>query len=743
MSRFTLKRRAISARALLLTSFLLLFSAGCDRKKQHSQAMPTPTQRHRVFVEDWLGALNQELREQAEDVATGSAIQTLVAAERARPWDARKETGLKYSNLLISLYPERQFHKVFAQSSGLTPRGEAVFKVLKDADRHALRPSDYLVERIEELDTRLRELSSGEPHWSEVKLSGEEADQLVDWMREHQLEPADPQTRRDILGALVGAAAPTIVEKEEDDAEQKPGARPEPEVHTPQVLPSPVPRVTEKMGAFLEAFSKNAGLNAELEARVADGVLRYARDMRHFNLAREDWRDFKKAGGSSAIIFARMEETFDKIYNAEPREIAELMAALEPGHPQYKKLLAERERYQEIAESGGWERVAKTALNPGARSANVAKLRQRLAAEGLLPAARIDAPEELDADNQPAEQRDGQRDEQGRDDAPDLVDDELIEAVKAYQETHQFEATGEPDNIFWRSLNVPVQRRIRQIELSMQRWRETQYRDEANYIMVNIPDFHAEVFRDYERQLRFRVVVGNAKRVCDPETKQWTYPHATPIMMASLDHMIFNPYWYVPQSIVKNELEPKMSRDPDYLEKNGYEVVTMNGRETIRQVPGPDNALGLVKFIFPNADNIYMHDTPTKRYFDFKMRAFSHGCVRVHEPEKLATFLLEHNEKDETFDTEELLASDRQKYIELGDKMPVFIEYKTVHVDDEGRANFLADIYRDDQLKLIEDPEEREEYLSCEVPRPSAPDLWGDGAEASPQPSEVESDIGP
>ena len=223
---------------------------------------------------------------------------------------------------------------------------------------------------------------------------------------------------------------------------------------------------------------------------------------------------------------------------------------------------------------------------------------------------------------------------------PRVVDKELVEAVKSYQETHQFRPDGESTGGFWRSLNVPISRRIEQIELTIQRWRESHYQGERDFIMASIPDFHAEVFRDGKRVMRFRVVTGNNRRTCDPETKKWVYPNATPVQMAQLDHVIVNPYWYVPRRIITEELEPKMSADPDYLEKNGYEKVTLGGKETIRQMPGDDNALGRVKFIFPNPHNVYMHDTPSKKYFDYPVRAFSHGCVRVHNPLDLARHLL-------------------------------------------------------------------------------------------------------
>lgn len=714
--------RTLKFALLLSASAVICWGApGCSRSPGAGRQMPSPSDPARHYVEQLLPSLDAELRQQAEAVATREALQKLVQSQAALPWRTRSAGGIKYADLLERLYPERGFRKAFVQSDGLTPRGRAILAVLLGADHHALDGTAYHVERVQALDARLARQAGGEPHWETVKLSGEEANRLVAWLGEQQLDPGAPATRQRVLSALVGATLP-MPARAPDAAAKKPapdaapGEAAPPSVEAPPLLPSPAPRITERMAQFLDAFKKDAELTAELELRVADGALRYARDMRHFNLARESWRDLRDAGGSVKLIYGRLQETFEQLSAADEARARQVMEALPPEHPQYQKLLEARARYQAIAAQGGWARVGRTPLALGAKSAAVGALRERLAAEAFLPRVETEA--------------------------PNVVDEALIEAVKDYQITHQFRGDGQPDDGFWRSINVPVARRIQQIELSIQRWRESQYRGESDYILVNIPDFHAEVFKDKERTMRFRVVVGNNKRVCDPKKKQWTYPQATPIMMAALDHVIVNPYWYVPQSIITHEIGPKMSRDPKYLEKHGYEIVRLNGREAIRQVPGPENALGKVKFIFPNPGNIYMHDTPTKRYFDFPLRAFSHGCVRVHEPQKLASYLLENDENGQKYDVQELFDSDRQRYVELAHKMPVFIEYKTVQVDDQGRPNFLADIYRRDELDLIEDPKAREDYLDCTTRKPQPRDTWEDAHDAA-RPAGAERDIGP
>lgn len=734
-------------------------SAGCDSEPMVEREMPAPVDPARVFVEQLLPELDAELRAHADAVATGSALQNYLEIEASHSWNTRVAGGIKYADLFARVYPANGYHKAFAQSDGLTERGEVVLQTLKNAGYHDLDPESYHIERIQSLSEELERISAQDPAWQTLSLSGEETNRLVSWLHENKLDTGAADTRTRILDALVGASVINGVDPDDlasarpeggadagasaaDNGEEKERA-------SSGTLPTPVPRITEQLHAYLGVFEGSAKITAELELRVVDGALRYARDMKHFNLVRQDWRDFRDAGGSTALIYSRLEKTYEALRKADAAQTRAIFAELEPQHPQYRRLLEARARYLSIAEQGGWERVRPVSLALGTRSPRVEALRTRLAIEGYFPLESGEDDAEIDPVSTVA-QGGAATAQSPPEPAPapagaDTVDAALVDAVKAYQRAHQFRPSDEPSPGFWRSLNVSTERRIEQIELSIQRWRESQYQGEKDYIMVNIPDFHAEVFADRQPVMRFRVVTGDNKRVCDPETQKWTYPHATPIMMAELNHVIINPYWYVPQSIITHELEPKMKRDPDYLAKNGYEVVELNGREAIRQVPGPDNALGFVKFIFPNAGNIYMHDTPSKRYFDYPVRAFSHGCVRVHEPKKLAEYLIGNDPLAKKYDVDELIDSERQRYVELEKKIPVFIEYKTVRVDETGRAHFLADIYRKDQLRQITDPAQREKYESCQPRRaqPSAaPPVAGDEHDTA-LPEGVESDVGP
>lgn len=724
-----MSQRRTSIRWVGLFLAAIVFSAsglGCGEQAKAVSEAPAPVDPTRVYVEQMLPQLDEELRQHAEAVAVGKALETILSREVRRSWNARVAGGIKYADLFERIYKERDYHKVFSRSDGLTHRGRAVLEVLLAANEHALDPSPYHVARIQTLVGELERASEGEPSWKTIELRAGEAERLVAWMKKHELEPHKPATRTAILDALVGARVDSTSEHE--------------------VLESPAPRITSKMDAFLDTFDKNAEANAELELRTADGALRYARDMKHFNLVRQDWRDLRDAGGSKALIYGRLETTFDALAAADAEEARDIMEGLEPSHPQYDKLIAGLQRYRAIAAEGGWDDVRKTSLELGHTSSRVGDLRERLAAEGYLPREPQEQgarPPQDDPEVEQAgapERRDAgagadDAEEDGRD--PDVVDEALVSAVKSYQASHQFEPDGDPTPGFWRSLNVPVEERIEQIELTIQRWRESRYAGERDYIMVNIPDFHAEVYRDGERKMRFRVVTGNNKRVCDSETGKWTYPNATEPLMAKLDHVIINPYWYVPSRIIREELEPKLADDPDYFEKKNYERVEIGGKETIRQKPGESNALGRVKFIFPNPNNTYMHDTPHKKYFDFPVRDYSHGCIRVHKPRELARHLLENDPAGTGYELESLIEKGDQKYIELDNKIPVILEYYTVRVDDQGRVNFLADIYHKDHVRLAEDPEKA---ASCRSRR--KPPEPAQGADES-EPEGVDADLGP
>ncbi|MEO6584617.1 MAG: L,D-transpeptidase family protein [Ferruginibacter sp.] len=207
---------------------------------------------------------------------------------------------------------------------------------------------------------------------------------------------------------------------------------------------------------------------------------------------------------------------------------------------------------------------------------------------------------------------------------------------------------------------------------------------EANYISVNIPDYMLNVYENNAKVFEIPVAVG----------KEGT---STTMFTGDLNQIVFSPYWNIPKSIVKNELLPKIKTNPNYLKSRNMEVVGKNDSlPTIRQLPGKDNALGKVKFLFPNRYDIYFHDTYAKGVFDKQVRAVSHGCIRLADAEKLANYLLRNNNAWTPEKINAAMNSDKEQYVKLSPSMPVIITYYTTWVDETGGLNFRNDLYDND-----------------------------------------------
>ncbi|HET8707497.1 MAG TPA: L,D-transpeptidase family protein [Pseudomonadales bacterium] len=285
----------------------------------------------------------------------------------------------------------------------------------------------------------------------------------------------------------------------------------------------------------------------------------------------------------------------------------------------------------------------------------------------------------------------------------------LAAGVKRFQERHAIDADGVIGKGTYNALNTPLSQRVHQIELSLERLRWVD-EDLANEraIIVNIPQYRLWAFPGQPgvEPMTMNVVVGSSV-----ETN-------TPILLDQIERVIFNPYWNVPTSITKKELLPKLRKDPNYLVTENMELVgngqvladpptpellkaLARGEYRVRQRPGAKNALGHVKFEFPNRDSIYMHDTPKHNLFQRSRRDFSHGCIRLSHPEQMAQFLLSAERNWDEQRVSEALASDKQLTVQLHKPVPVLIYYTTSLVDGDGRAVFLDDIYGyDNRLDL-------------------------------------------
>jgi murein L,D-transpeptidase YcbB/YkuD len=267
-------------------------------------------------------------------------------------------------------------------------------------------------------------------------------------------------------------------------------------------------------------------------------------------------------------------------------------------------------------------------------------------------------------------------------DTTTVFDSTLTAAVTQFQERVGLAGTGVIDAQFLTQLNIPPSERMRTILINMERIRWMPAAPSTDYILVNIPEFRMHVYEKGELAFNMVVVVGSTV-------------HNTVIFSGTLNQVVFSPYWNIPSSILKNEILPGIKRQPNYLAKHNME---WNGN-SVRQKPGRTNSLGLVKFLFPNNYNIYFHDTPSKSLFKEPRRAFSHGCIRLSEPARLAEFLLRHDSQWDREKIEQAMNAGTEKYVRLkgSSEIPVFIGYFTSWVDRNGHLNFRNDVYGHDK----------------------------------------------
>ncbi len=287
----------------------------------------------------------------------------------------------------------------------------------------------------------------------------------------------------------------------------------------------------------------------------------------------------------------------------------------------------------------------------------------------------------------------------------DLFDEDLEAAVVRFQDRHGLDADGVGGRRTRTALDVPVEERLRQIVLNLERWRWMPRHADSRYILVNMAGFEMRVIEDEVPILRMRVVIGRPYR-------------RTPAFCEAMTYVVVNPYWHVPPSLAVRDLLPKIREDSGYLERQGIRVFsdwTENARELdgqamdwsnvsgrhfpykLRQDPGPHNALGRIKFMLPNRFNIYLHDTPHREHFDLSVRAFSSGCIRLEDPLALADYLL----GDAGWSPErvrETVASSKRRVVTLSRPIPVYLVYRTAWVERDGAVRFRDDVYGRDKL---------------------------------------------
>lgn len=272
-------------------------------------------------------------------------------------------------------------------------------------------------------------------------------------------------------------------------------------------------------------------------------------------------------------------------------------------------------------------------------------------------------------------------------------DESTKSALTQYQENHQVV----PDGIIGKgtidAMNVPFDDRVRHIRLAMSKQRLSPTRWESYYLRVNIPEFVVEAVEDGKILRKHKVIVGNLSAI-----------NHTPEFTATIKKIVYNPAWFITPRIFKLEELPKWQGDEEYFTKKGYKAHFNKEGVPVAayQPPGPGNALGRVKILFPNKHDVYLHDTPTKPLFNRTIRAFSHGCIRLQNPLDMAEFLLKKDGNPAAEEIDNILAKFATREIDLQKEVPIFIEYSTVSTTEDGRAVFLGDIYKRDTDALAE-----------------------------------------
>lgn len=753
--------------AMLLTGMLF----GCeDPKITPEQASP--------YVDGWAEQFGPKLKEQVSSGDLGAQIKAELTSAQTQESKRLKSREPAYAELLNELYATRDYAPVFIKSGKLTPKGEAVFTAIEAVPEHGLSAPAYQVSEISKELAALKGYNEELAGFGDFAVSAEGKQLVLDEVLEKDPEAfvLDESNYETLSGMFTSSA--------EGNA-----------------LQSQVEQINE-LG------KKMSAAQARVEVLLGMGFGRYAREMRYFHnpqifvYPREDDFYNNPETRSSRPVDARGAYAAGKIWrNAvftvdgmikqrgddlltqklkavmthalESEDIAPVLTTLAPG-PQYEGLRKEYVRYKAITDAGGWPEVpAQKKLKKGAKKEVVTQLKQRLAIEGYFPKDK---------------------------EATTLFDQDLVDAIKAYQSAHQMDDDGKPGKTFWRSLNVSASARTAQIKHTMKDWRASniQHHDHDTYVIVNLPDFTTEIWKDQTRAMRMRVVIGNNDRVRDEESGKLEHANRTPTLSAYIDRVIYNPYWNVTARIRQNEILVDVRKDleavykskvdrllgikkavekpakttttgtttgttvaspfgnilptvtppkapysssgqwrldiaafqaayqtktgapadvaslfpyiqpesglvdvsttnpanvPPWYAKNGYEVM-YGGKswEYVRQLNGAANALGKVKVIFPNMHDVYLHDTNAKALFKKTIRAYSHGCMRMHQPLDFAKWLLD-NDGTYSDKIDRTIAGADYLPVFLKTHVPVHVVYFTTRVDDEGRANFLIDIY--------------------------------------------------
>ena len=409
---------------------------------------------------------------------------------------------------------------------------------------------------------------------------------------------------------------------------------------------------------------------AELEMLLTSAFIDLARDLTRGRVSPKDVtrdNDIKVRELGAAYLLDGAEKAED---------LLPYIQTLMPQDKRYHRLVAKLQEYRAIAAAGGWTSIpAGKAMKPGKEDVRLPILREFLTTTG-----------DMDPETRPVD---------------DTYDEVTVAAVKKFQRRHGLTDDGVIGPTTLTQMNIPTAKRIRQLEVNLERRRWLDREPGGFYVFANLADQELKVVNNGKTIHTARIVVGK------------TY-HKTPVFTEEMSYLVINPYWNVPSSIANKEYLPKLKRDAGYLQRQGIRVLNKSGQVVdpysvnwagmsrmpyrLRQDTGDKNALGRIKFMFPNKYNVYIHDTPSKSLFKKDLRVFSHGCMRVQNPTKLAEVIL--GRQNWTLDKiDNQIASGKRRIVKLKQKVPVYVTYITAWVNKDGSANFRRDIYgRDETL---------------------------------------------
>lgn len=668
-------RCGVLAYALILVGSLATI-LGCEPRGMDAQAAmeAADTQRVSYFVDDVAKHLTPHIKSRIEELRKASTLE-----DRLGDTSLLLDITADNFRALQQLYSGRAYAPIFVRDGKLTDAGIIVSETMLTADSHGFDPTDFHASRIHEEIASLALYNQPKRIHGALELLPQDRDALMQWVREQLAEDDRLPSRASVLGLIV------------DGTEA-----------------SPVPELSALIRDRIAEVEPLTDIAGNLELLLADGFLRWSIAQRFSNL-RYITTDIANARGWRIIVDDEVYSTRqpgspysepmpdpELLTDIRDSEVALVLAVeyfqsalkdddfgralreIAPPFKDYDDLVRAAIQYRAITLTGGWKQLEETEeLSEGNHGPHVAALKSRLAAEGYF----------------------------GGNTSDERFDSALRAALLLYQETHQLRSTATLTEETLTSLNVPAIERLAQIHVVLDRWRHTRIGEDVDdqYIIVNVPDFHVELWDKGERIHRMRAVVGATRHWRD-EDGVMQVDGRTPLFSDVMQYIVLNPFWNVPTSLARR-YEREMEENPDWLEENGFEYIpTQEGGQLLRQLPGPQNAMGLVKFLFPNEHDIYLHDTNQRHLFRHAFRNYSHGCVRVADALDFAGLLFSRDKNisrsaGARFVRQKLEAGEDQ-WVGLHTPVPVHIEYYSVRVDDERHTNFLGDFHRRDRARV-------------------------------------------